>query len=56
MARYVLRTRFANAFYLANREAIDRYLQEGEKKFEELQNSLRQRDPAFYQKLKKAGL
>lgn len=46
----------AIAFYLANREAIDRYLQEGEKKFEELQNSLRQRDPKFYQKLRKAGL
>ncbi len=46
----------AIAFYLANREAIDRYLREGEKQFEELQKSLRERDPAFYQKLKKAGL
>ncbi|MEA5468361.1 DUF433 domain-containing protein [Spirulina sp. 06S082] len=46
----------AIAFYLANREAIDLYLQEGEKQFEVLQKSLRERDLVFYQRLKKAGL
>lgn len=50
----------AIAFYLANREAnremIDRYLQQGEVQFAQLQQSLRDKNRAFYQKLKQAGL
>jgi uncharacterized protein (DUF433 family) len=42
------------AFYLANRELIDRYLKEGEAEFEKLQQSLRAKNPLLYQKLKTA--
>jgi uncharacterized protein (DUF433 family) len=42
------------AFYLANRELIDRYLKEGEAEFEKLQQSLRVKNPLLYQKLKTA--
>lgn len=41
----------AIAFYLANREVIDPYLKEGEAEFEELRQSLHQRNPLLYQKL-----
>lgn len=41
----------AIAYYLANQEVIDAYLQQQEKDFVELQKELRQRDPMFYQKL-----
>ncbi len=41
----------AIAYYLANQEVIDTYLQQQEKDFVELQKELRQRDPMFYQKL-----
>jgi uncharacterized protein (DUF433 family) len=44
----------AIAFYLANRELIDAYLREGEKEFEKLQNSCKQKNPLLYQKLKTA--
>lgn len=44
----------AIAFYLANRELIDEYLKEGEKEFEKLQQSFRERNPLLYQKLKAA--
>jgi len=46
----------AIAFYLANREMIDRYLQQEEVQFAQLQQSLRDKNPAFSQKLKQAGL
>jgi len=46
----------AITFYLANREMIDRYLQQGEVQFAQLQQSLRDKNRAFYQKLKQAGL
>jgi uncharacterized protein (DUF433 family) len=38
-------------FYLANRELIDAYLKEGEKEFDKLQQSLREKNPSLYQKL-----
>jgi uncharacterized protein (DUF433 family) len=44
----------AIAFYLANRELIDEYLKEGEKEFEQLQQSFREKNPLLYQKLKAA--
>ncbi|PIG91469.1 DUF433 domain-containing protein [Gloeocapsopsis sp. IPPAS B-1203] len=44
------------AFYLANRELIDRYLKEGEAEFEELQQSLREKNLLLYQKLKAAQI
>jgi uncharacterized protein (DUF433 family) len=46
----------AIAFYLANRELIDAYLKEGEKEFEKLQQSLREKNPPLYQKLKAAQI
>ncbi|MTJ09404.1 MULTISPECIES: DUF433 domain-containing protein [unclassified Anabaena] len=42
----------AIAFYLANREAIDTYLKQGETEFEKLQQSTREKNPLLYQKLK----
>lgn len=46
----------AIVFYLANREAINEYLKEGEKEFQQLQQSCRERNPVLYQKLKAAQL
>lgn len=43
-------------FYLANREDIDKYLKEGQKEFEQLQQSCREKNPILYQKLKSAQL
>ena len=39
------------AFYLANQELIDAYLQEGEEEFENLRQSLRGKNLTLYQKL-----
>ena len=44
----------AIAFYLANREIVDVYLEEGEAEFQQLQQSFRERSPVLYQKLKAA--
>jgi uncharacterized protein (DUF433 family) len=44
----------AIAFYLANREIIDLYLEEGEAEFQQLQQSCREKSPLLYQKLKAA--
>ncbi len=41
-------------FYLANRELIDAYLEEGEAKFRQLQETCREKSPLLYQKLKAA--
>jgi uncharacterized protein (DUF433 family) len=41
-------------FYLANREFVEQYLQQGETAFQDLQQSLRTRNPLLYQKLKRA--
>lgn len=40
------------AFYLANRELIDQYLKAGEAEFENLRQSLREKNSFLYQKLK----
>lgn len=42
----------AIAFYLANREMIDVYLEEGSAEFQQLQQSFREKNPLLYQKLK----
>jgi uncharacterized protein (DUF433 family) len=42
----------AVTFYLANREMVNAYLQEGEAEFQKLQQSLREKNPLLYQKLK----
>lgn len=39
------------AFYLANRELIDQYLEAGETEFENLRQSLREKNSFLYQKL-----
>ncbi|WP_404784184.1 DUF433 domain-containing protein [Altericista sp. CCNU0014] len=44
----------AIAFYLANREMVDVYLQEGEAEFQLLQQSFREKSPLLYQKLNAA--
>jgi uncharacterized protein (DUF433 family) len=44
----------AIAFYLANREIVDAYLEEGEAEFQRLQQSCREKSPLLYQKLKEA--
>lgn len=44
----------AIAFYLANREIIDAYLEKGEVEFQQLQQSCREKSPLLYQKLKAA--
>ena len=44
------------AFYLANRELIDRYLEGEEAEFEQLQQSLRDKNPLLHQKLKAAQI
>jgi uncharacterized protein (DUF433 family) len=45
----------AIAFYLANRELVDAYLKQGQVEFEKLQQSLRDKNPSLYQKLKAAA-
>ncbi len=42
------------AFYLANRELIDQYLEAGEAEFSSLQQSRRKKNSLLYQKLKAA--
>ena len=44
----------AITFYLANREIVDTYLEEGEAEFQQLQRSCREKSPLLYQKLKVA--
>jgi uncharacterized protein (DUF433 family) len=44
----------AIAFYLANREMVDVYLQEGEAEFQLLQQSFRAKSPLLYKKLNAA--
>jgi uncharacterized protein (DUF433 family) len=44
----------AITFYLANRELVDAYLEEGEAEFERLQQSCREKSPLLYKKLKAA--
>ena len=44
----------AIAFYLANREIVDAYLEEGSAEFQQLQQSFREKSPLLYQKLKAA--
>jgi hypothetical protein len=44
----------AIAFYLANRELVDAYLEEGEAEFRQLEESCREKSPLLYQKLKVA--
>lgn len=44
----------AITFYLANRELIDAYLQEGEEEFKKLQQAFRENNALLYQKLKTA--
>ena len=41
----------AIAFYLANKEAIDSYLQEGEVKYQKLRSANQHENKAFYDKL-----
>jgi hypothetical protein len=41
----------ALAFYMANREVVDRYLSEGEREFEAMRQQARQEHPALYEKL-----
>jgi uncharacterized protein (DUF433 family) len=44
----------ALAFYMANRELVDRYLSEGRVEFETLRERARQDNPALYAKLSEA--
>jgi Protein of unknown function (DUF433) len=44
----------AITFYLANREFVDVYLEEGEAEFRQLQESCREKSPLLDQKLKAA--
>jgi len=44
----------ALAFYMANREIVDRYLAEGRREFENLRQQARQNNPALYAKLANA--
>jgi uncharacterized protein (DUF433 family) len=44
----------AITFYLANRELVDAYLEEGEAEFRQLQELCKERSPLLYQKLKAA--
>ena len=44
----------ALAFYMANREIVDRYLSEGRLEFEALRQRVRQNNPALYAKLSEA--
>jgi len=44
----------AIAYYLANQQSIDQYLIEGEKEFDKLQQSSREKYPEWYDKMEKA--
>ncbi|BAZ06301.1 DUF433 domain-containing protein [Calothrix sp. NIES-3974] len=44
----------AITFYLANRELVDAYLEEGKAEFRQLQKSCQEKSPLLYQKLKAA--
>jgi Protein of unknown function (DUF433) len=44
----------AITFYLANREFVDSYLEEGEAEFRQLQESCKKKSPLLYQKIKAA--
>jgi uncharacterized protein (DUF433 family) len=44
----------AIAFYLANRDSIDRYLDDAKARFEATRQAARDADPMFYQKLAQA--
>jgi uncharacterized protein (DUF433 family) len=44
----------ALAFYMANREVVDRYLSEGEREFEAMRQQARRDYPALYAKLAEA--
>jgi len=44
----------AITFYLANRETVDAYLEEGESDLLRLQSACREKSPRLYQKLKAA--
>jgi hypothetical protein len=44
----------AIAFYLANRDSIDRYLDDAKTRFEATRQAARDADPMFYQKLAQA--
>jgi uncharacterized protein (DUF433 family) len=44
----------AIAFYLANREEIDAYIEQGERDYEAKRQAARDADPGFYQKIKEA--
>jgi uncharacterized protein (DUF433 family) len=44
----------AITYYLANQDAIDQYLIEGEKTFEELQRISRENHPEWYEKMMRA--
>jgi uncharacterized protein (DUF433 family) len=44
----------ALAFYMANREVVDRYLSEGEREFEAMRQQAQRDHPALYAKLAEA--
>ncbi len=44
----------ALAFYIANRDAVDQYLREGQQEFEALREEGRRNNPALYRKLAEA--
>src|SRR5580704_1824298 len=44
----------ALAFYMANRETVDRYLSEGRREFETMRQQARRDNPALYAKLDEA--
>ncbi len=44
----------AIAFYLANRELIDAYLEAGETEFQQLQQACKENSPSLYENLKAA--
>jgi uncharacterized protein (DUF433 family) len=45
----------ALAFYLANRQAVDEYLRQGQRDFETLRQQSRRRHPALYARLDETG-
>lgn len=44
----------AIAYYLANQDSIDQYLNEGEKEFEKFEQASREKYPEWYEKMEKA--
>jgi uncharacterized protein (DUF433 family) len=40
------------AFYLANRAIVDKYIEEGERKYERLREESRTKNPAFHERLR----